>query len=252
MGSNGIHPDMDSLRQLLDEDVSAASAGTQSPMAFEAMFDELAAEVEAEEPTLRGRVRTMPTPARLALGAATGLCIGGIVLAFVGLRGDLGSLNLPRLAASVGGVLAVGGVAAALALRGAHKAPLGPAGQIAAIIALAMPFISVVIPGFWEGMTVPREMAVIAILKCVALGSPIAVLTGTGVMLMTRWTRAPQTRLALAGVAGGCVGFAAQQLECPGADTMHMLLGHAGLLIVSAFALVAGAFVYGMAAGRGR
>ena len=252
MGSNGIQPDMDELRQLLDEDVDAPSAGTLPPMAFEEMFAQLSEDLEIEEPTLRGRVRSMPTRARLGLGAAAGLFFGGASLAALGLRGDFASLELPRLAAGSLIVLAVGGVAAALALRGAHKAPLGPAGRVAAVIALAIPFVSVVIPGFWEGMTVPREMAVMAILKCVALGSPIAVISGAVVLFMTRWTQTPRLRLALAGVAGGCVGFVAQQLRCPGADPMHMLLGHAGLLIVGAFALVVGAFVYGMAAARGR
>jgi len=241
---------MDNLRQLLVEDVRAHQTGTFPPSSFAEMLAEVHDEVGSEADTLHGRLSTMPTPARLGIGGAFGLFVGGVAMAMMGLRGDIASLELPRLAMSLLGLLVVGAVAAALALRGPHKAPLGPAAKIAAAVALGLPVISSAIPGFWEGMTVPPEMAVSAILSCVAHGSPVAVLSGAAVLFFTRWSLTPQLRVAFAGIAGGCVGFAVQQLACPGADPMHMLLGHAGLMVTGALSLVAGVFIYGMTLGR--
>ena len=56
MGSNGIPPDMDNLRQLLDEDVRAHQTGTFPPSSFAEMLAEVHEEAGAEADTLHGRL----------------------------------------------------------------------------------------------------------------------------------------------------------------------------------------------------
>ena len=237
MSDRGIPPGMEELRQLLDEDVCVPDISTIEPAAFESMLAGAKRAVQVE-PGPRERLAALSSPLRLALGLTGALGVAGVGLGAFGLRGDLRALSGLRMGIMVAGLLGASGVAAALALRGPQRPPLRPGLRVLVGLLLALPLVSAAIPGAWEGMLVPPELRLSAVLKCLGIGIPVSVLASGVVLVFTRWIRVPRPRLVLAGLSGGLVGFAAQQLHCPAADPAHLLLSHASLGLLAAAALL--------------
>ncbi len=162
---------MENARELLGDDLKAT---TLDPEALEVLMSEVAGQATDREPSALERLRALPSPARLLLGLNGALLLGLVAVLGMGLRADIDRLQLARLVGSLG-LLAVSTLAAtAVALRGPERPPMTTAGRVAAGLVMALPFLTALIPGFWEG--VDSEGALSAIRGCLTFGVPFSLL----------------------------------------------------------------------------
>ena len=224
----GIHDPMTPLDELLADDLRAPAVTED----LEAMLARLV-EDTAQPPTGLDRLRELPGWARVGAGLVLGAVVAGSIVAATGFRGDLEAIDGLRLGLSVAALLGGATIATTLSLRGLHQPELGWKGGLAALLLLALPAVSALVPGTWQGVDIEAPIT-----GCMALGGIASAIMAGLVVLLSRWRAPALSSLALAGSSGGLIAFATQQLHCPAVGGQHLLVGHAGVGVLTAGALV--------------
>lgn len=194
------------------------------------LWDRLDAELATQG--WRDRLVSRSTPQRALLGALGAAVAGGLLIGIQGVRADLDgsgwirfwAVSLPLLAVALsGGLLSVRSRGATVIRYDALAAVLG--------LAVLLASFTLSFPGM-------HGVPLVAHLHC--LGATALATTGIAVWfaLLERDPRPAPARVALGAVGGGAWAHVAQSVFCPGADTVHLLVGH-GLSAVGIAALAA-------------
>lgn len=198
------------------------------PPDLETTLDAVLDEV-ARPPDAWTSLRALPTPVRVAVGVLVAVAFAAAVVAVLGPRTDLPQQLSSRFASGLV-ALGLGAITtAALALRGLHRPPLGRLGLAAGIVIPLLAMATPLIPGFWPG-TGDHGLG----LGCLAVGTLAAGIGGGALLGLARARALPVEQRALAGVAGGLLGFAMNEVWCAAGDVVHLMVGHASLAVVGA------------------
>ena len=214
-------PRLDAALARLAEDVDESGAEQRLVAAR--------ATVEADSGLL-SRVRSLPTPVRVALaGFALGLL--ALVIVLVNAREDL--QHYPALRLGMEAALSAGAalMLAAVALRGPHRpAPGAGFTWVLGLVALAVPLglalvppADLMLPGAKGGEgTFARDAA-----ACFVYGLAAALpVLGVLALLQRMPPTAPRVA-AMAAAGAGLGGVLALQMHCPIAVRDHLIVGHA-------------------------
>lgn len=214
--------------EILGKDIAASADVPDSLLAD--MFEEVARDTVDRPATWRDHLRDLSSTARIGLATVFSLGCGATFIAMMGLRPDLdwGSamwlmgLHLVVLLVSVAGL--------SLALRPAHRRPLGTLAWVGALSLLTLPFAVSLVPGMWPGSTNPAPM--MAHLMCGSGGLLIALPATVFVLLLDRSPRIPAWRVLVTSGAAGLAAFSWGAWNCHNVSPGHLLLGHAGAGLV--------------------
>lgn len=221
----------------LVRDRAAVRVDLPEPM-LEAMLQQARALTVERRPTLRDRLRELPSSARVVLVLTTVLGTSS-VLAGASPRDDLAALwrldlvvwGSVLLLVTVGSVLAV--------LRGMHRRPLGPIEVVLAALGLGLPVLLSLLPGLLPGVALPDGEAMAMHRACFAGSGLIAGPTAALALSLVRDDKPPLARVFAAAGAGGAAAFLAQALHCPWSDMAHLLVSHASVGVAVAAVAVA-------------
>lgn len=168
------------------------------------------------------------------LMALTGtLLLGGALVGFQGLRGDLDPTGWLSFAVAGLTLSAVGVAGTFYALRSEGSAPRPTWPWLLATWAFVVVWSAI---GPWPGMTgVPTEMHGV----CFSSTSMMVLAATAWVALLERSSSPAPWRIGMTAASTGCVAFVFQSLFCPGVDFVHLLVGHGGPAILIS-ALTAG------------
>lgn len=228
----------------LVRDRASVRVDLPEPM-LEAMLHQARSMTVDRRPTVRDRLRELPSTARVALVLTTVLGTSS-VLAGLGPRDDLAALwrldllawGIVLLFVTVGSVLSV--------LRGMHRRPLGPVEVVLAALGLGVPVILSIVPGLLPGEAAPAGAEMAVHRACFAGSGLIAGPTAALALVLVRDDKPPLARVFAAAGAGGAAAFLAQALHCPWSDTVHLLVSHASVgLAVAAVAVAVTRMVHG-------
>lgn len=197
-------------------------------------FASVVAKLE-EEDGLRAALRSLPTPARFLLGMTASTLVA-VVFFFVWLRPDFSAFPSVRMWVTLASLIVATGAGLWIALRPAHRAPLGR--RVIAGVAAAL-MLATLIPGLLpmvpDGDETQRSFLVAALI-CLGIGSAAAI-PGLGALyLVAREDRWNIDSALFAALGLGLAGHLALQVHCPIDDPLHILTGHSG---VAAIALLA-------------
>ncbi len=188
----------------------------------------------ASETGWLARLRALRTGQRLALVLALVLLLALLVAATTP-RADLGQLALTPMMATLGVLTAATALAAWRLLRPLHAPPPHPwASRALLVVGVLTPCVLAFVPGHQgAGAAVGEGAAFMASCgKCLGFGGVL----GLPVLLLALWARRAQTDgaavAALGGVAAGLAGNVTLQLHCPITEPLHVLVGHATLLVL--------------------
>lgn len=206
---------------------------------------ELLAAVQQDLARERGplaRLRSLATPARVALALAGGLVILGVGV--LKLRPDLGVYPLLRFALELGALGVIGLGAGWLWLRPLHR-PALPAWLAAALVllALALPWALSALPAAHTAH--PASLAgagddlVSRAVACFLHGSMLALPLALFLALLGRGTRRLVRYAVLPAAAGALAGLVSLNLHCPLTAPVHLLAGHAPIVLVLVLLAVA-------------
>lgn len=224
-------PELEQDREALRE------AELPAPM-LDAMYEELARRTLDAQPGWRERLQALATPVRALLGLLGVVAMGATLLALQGPREDLDMSGWMRLGPALLGMGGLAVVAVLVSLRGLHRRPPGAVGALLAGLLLCTPLIGALIPGLWEGLTLPAEHAMGVHRACFSGATITAALCTTVLLLLQRYDSPPLARIMSSAGAGGLIGFVVQQAHCPYSDPLHLLLAHglAGLVVAAVVA----------------
>lgn len=176
-------------------------------------------EAEVQRPTWRDPWITASTRARAGIAVAGSALVGALLVGVQGVRPDLDAAGWLTFAAVSAPLVAVAGIAGLLSLRSRGSIVLATDRLAVALVlavaaACALPF-----PGMHG---VPMD-AHLHCLQATALAT-----TGIAALfaLLERDARPAPARVALGAVAGGAWAYVAQAVFCPGADVVHLFVGH--------------------------
>lgn len=200
---------------------------------LDSLFEEIAAHTLDETPTVRTRLRDLPTPRRRGLAVAGMTIVGLVAILLHGVRADLSGPELLRFALSTGVLLAVSLGAASLTLRAAHERPLGVWTWRVAVGALVLPLLASLVPGWWPGVQTTTGAPMVVHLGCGAAGFAAALASAATILLFDREDWSTRWRILSAAAAGGLVGYVTQGVSCPLVDLDHLVFAHAaqGLVV---------------------
>ncbi len=201
-------------------------------------FDDLMATVEAEDASVRGRLRALPTWQRLALLFVAAVSFGAIIFA-VWRRPDWSVYPMARMVLIALSMLAATAVGVLLALpryfRPATSALLRGLGIVFLLVVAFLPAIlpeahslhpaSAGADNFWVGLAKCAGLGTVAAVPVIALAWALKRNDG-----LEWWST-----LAVA-LVGGVGANLALQMHCPIVDPMHILLSHSALAFVYAAA----------------
>jgi len=208
-----------------------------------------------------GEMKAVRTRGRFAALVTVGVAglIGPIaLLVLMPWRRDLGALPPAWVAGAAAiwfGACATSLVAALVPARGDVLPSAGRASGVAfaAVAALAVFTLlgSVEAPGVSPRLPAGAWPLVLSCLRCIALLLPVAVVfLIAGIVALRRVLPMGARRIGVAlGAAGGAMGGFVLHWHCPLAQTAHVVLGHAGGVLLAA---AAGAFLLPALLERGR
>ncbi len=212
-----------------------------SPAELAALFDKVARDTVDREPTMRDRLRELPTRLRVvaAVGGALALCVG--ILAALGVRPVPAGEGLATYIVTLCCLVAMVSIAVATSLRGVHQRPVGRVAWALTALALVAPLGLAIIPGIWAGAEAPPAGMSGPGLGCLLTGLATAFGVGLVIRLFQRSDRPADWRLTAMAGAGGLIAFTTVQLHCPSVDPLHLVVGHgtAGLILAAALLVVA-------------
>jgi Negative regulator of sigma F len=182
----------------------------------------------------RATLRALVTGQRIGMLVAAVVVLGAITAA-VTPRMDLASYPKGRMAAVLVLLAVLTTVATVRLLRPLHlPAPSLMSSRLLLLAGLVTPFVVSIVPLHDHvGGPAGEGMAfAIGCFKCLgfggALGLPVLLLA----FAMRRATVDGAAIAALAGVAAGLAGNVTLQLHCPIVDPLHLVIGHALLLVI--------------------
>lgn len=220
-----------------------ASSGLESDL--ETMAAALRQDLEREESTWFGKLRSLATPQRLTLVLMVMLAL--IVYVWLGpRRADIAEYPARRmlLVLTTLGIVGLGGLSLALESLSERPRPTPRLAYFLFGLALptalaALPAAHVAHPASTQGLgadLMPRALA------CLLWGTAIALPVILLLRGLDRFEGGHSGRSALIAVVGGLFGNIALQLHCPLTGPAHLLLGHAtvsGLVLIVYFTAVA-------------
>lgn len=200
---------------------------------LDALFHRVEAAVERERGPAAW-LRSRSTPARITIAVAA-VALVGIGSYLVWGRARLHDYSVERLVAVLGTLAVLVALAVAVSLRPLHRPPM-PRWRIwaVALAAVALPAGLAMWPH--TSGAGPFDLHALGpdVGRCFGMGSVLAV----PVLLLWRGlrrARATGERLVLGGAVVGLAGNVALQCQCPAVEPLHLLWGHAG--VVMAFVL---------------
>lgn len=189
-----------------------------------------------EDDGLRAGLRSVPTCVRFILGLTASI-LTAVVFFVAWLRPDFGAYPTVRMWVTLASLAAASGVGLWIALRPAHKAPLGR--RIIAGLAAALMLVTLIpglLPMVPDGEHTERGF-VVASLICLCIGSAAAI-PGLGALYMiARQDRWKIESAVFAALGLGLAGHLALQVHCPIDDPLHILTGHSGVAAIALFAV---------------
>ncbi|MEZ4265927.1 MAG: hypothetical protein R3F39_06075 [Myxococcota bacterium] len=196
--------------------------------AVDDLFARIAETTVDRRPTLRDRLRELPTPARVALSVLLALAVSAAVLASRGVAPSVADAGPGRFALALASVVGFMALAVAVSLRGAHRRSLGLGVWTLALLSLAAPIVLGLLPGIWGGRPAPSAPAHAHDfgLNCFRVGLVGALLTGLVIRVFQREDRPTSWRLIALAATGGLVAFGSSQLYCPSDNLLHVTVGH--------------------------
>ncbi len=200
------------------------------------LFARIAADTVDAEPSPTQRLAELPTVTRILFGFGGGLVLSAVVVGVIGLRVQSIDADSGRMLLTLLGMALFGGLALASSLRGLHQRSLGSFAWLVAGVALLLPLLMALLPGWWPGVAVPDMMPWQS--ECFWFGAGVAAATAGGAVMLQRTAEPPLWRVLSAAGAGGIVGFIAQQLFCPASGTWHLVTAHGLLGMLVAVLLV--------------
>lgn len=224
-----LEADIDACRAMIPAVMS-------SPDPRDAQLSALQSRVEADrsgDTGLGGRLRALSTSRRILLVMTVVVLVTAV--AFVTTpRPDLAHYPAARMALSLGLLVAVTGAAAWRLLRPLHLPPPGVwTSRALLVIGVLTPCVLALVPIHHPGAPAGEGVAFAAACgKCLGFGAAL----GLPVLFLAFWARRARIDgaavAALGGVAAGLTGNLTLQVHCPITESTHLLLGHAGLLVV--------------------
>lgn len=200
-------------------------------------FSEVAAATIDAPPHWREALLALPTWARVLLGTGLGLALPAVLLFVLNLRGDLDPDGMSRILAVVASCAALAVATVVVGLRGLHQRPLGWGGRALVGLALGLPLLLALIPGFLPGSPTDGAGRMPWTTGCLWAGLVTALCAAGALRLLDRG--ASRTRVLAAAGAGGLVGFGLLSLHCPMGHPLHLVTAH-GLLGVVVAGLLLG------------
>lgn len=192
-----------------------------------ALWTAIAKDTVSEEPSLKHKLRDLPTRWRVTLAVAGAFVVATLALLIGGMRLDMGAQTVLRYVVAMLGIVVLTAATFAVSLRGHHQKPLGTVALVVVGLAVGVPVVLSVMPWLWAP---PPEMADVPVSHfCLQLGISTGVISGGIAWLFQRGDMNGWVRALSAAGGGGLVAFAMLQLHCPAHDATHLLIGHAGV-----------------------
>lgn len=220
--------DRGALARLME---SARPGGELPPGLLEALRQDLARE---RHPL--ARLRSLSTPTRVALALVGGLAV--LALGLLKLRPDIHDYPVLRLVLELGSLGLVGLGVGWLWLRPLHRPPLpGWLAAALALLALALPWVISALPAAHTAD--PASLAgagddlVRRAVACFVYGSLIALPLALLLALLGRGARRRVRLALLPAAAGALAGLVSLNLHCPLTAPVHLLAGHAPIVLVA-------------------
>lgn len=189
----------------------------------------------ALEQRLTARLRSLATPSRAALALASGLVI--LVVGLLKLRPDLGVYPLLRLVLELGSLGLVGLGAGWLWLRPLHRPALpGWLAFTLVLLALLLPWALSALPtahtAHHASLAGTGDDLVRRAVACFLFGSLLALPLALFLALLGRGARRLVRLAVLPAAAGAVAGLVSLNLHCPLTSPVHLLAGHAPIVLV--------------------
>lgn len=217
----------------------ALGAADVAPAPPDVDFDAVLGAALRGDDSLRGRLRSMSTPARIVVGCVTTLLVGTLFLV-VWPRSDLALYPTGRMALVVGLLAAATVTAVALAFPRLHRARPSRGRLLAILVALlTVGFVPALLPpphaptssgSFWAGIT-----------PCLGLGTLAAIPAFVMLRALRRHDGLTGWSPLFLAAAAAMGGHLALQTHCPVVDRAHILASHSVLGLV--YVLIAAVLV---------
>ena len=199
--------------------------------------EDLAARVRdavTEDRGLLARLRALPTRGREALAAVVVLALSVAVLLATP-RHDLSGYPGFRMSLVLGALAVLGLIALRASLRPLHRPSLSPRRRTAlALAALATPLVLAVLPDVYSGAALHAQVTssvLDAAWRCLVFGVVVGAPFLLAALLLDRSGLRLRPHFLFAGAAAALTGNFALQLHCPITDPLHLVLGHASVVL---------------------
>lgn len=225
--------DLDALLAL------SRDADTRAPPELASVPEPLAA--ATTRGGVRERLRSLPTPARVALVVAVVLLVSGLPRAFASPRPDLDPTAWVRVYTTLLGAAFLAMFAAGAALRGTYTRPWPAWLTTAMSVLVLVPAALSLVPGWW-GSATPMPSAASHI-PCLTYGLVGAIVAAGATLYLDRGDAPAPWRVVAAAGAGGLVAYTSLGVHCASGNVVHLLVSHSvqgllvGLLVVGWSAL---------------
>ena len=193
---------------------------------LDALFAGIALETVDRAPSLRDRVRELPTPNRVAIAVAATCSLMVTYALTMGIRGDLDSAGWMHFGVSALALTTFSVLCAALALRGLHQSPLYETTWKVGVAAILLPVVVSLVPGLVPGMILEHP-PMSAHIACGLGGLVAGVISAVAMLFFSREDQIDPWRLLAVSGAGGMLGYIAQGAHCAMVNTSHLLFAHA-------------------------
>lgn len=197
-------------------------------------LDELMASIEAEDESLRGRLRALPSRQRLALLFVAAISVGAVYFA-VWRRPDWAVYPMARMMLIALSLLAATAVGVLLALPRYFRRGASALLRAAAVLFLfAVAFLPAILPEVHEAHPAQPANFWVGIAKCTGVGTVAAVPVAALVWALKRNDGLEWWSTLAAAMVAAVGANLALQIHCPVVDPMHILLSHSALTVVYA------------------
>jgi hypothetical protein len=194
--------------------------------------------MQAEDATLRGRLRALATPQRLALALAAGVG-SGLLYFLVWRRPDWDVYPMVRMGLLVVAMLAAMAIGVILAMPRYFSPRKSAVGRAVALVFLGIvAFLPAVLPEAHalHPASLPTDRFWGRVATCLGLGTLAAVPVVALIWALKRDDGFEWWSTLALGLVAAVAANLALQLHCPIVDSMHILFGHSALAVIYAVA----------------
>lgn len=221
---------------LLGRELGRVAPGAP-PVELSTLLGQVEESIQSER-GVRGRLRSLSTPWRIACALVAVGVVAGFVLVFKP-RSDLSAYPIDRLALTVAFYALLIGGAFALELRPLQRRALpGWVRPVLAAVALLVPVVFALVP---SPPAPPMHMTgsfAHVTFGCFMFGTGLAIPVLVLLFLLDRRAHGTWGVVLLGAAAGGLVANLGLLLHCPARNVAHILLGHASIGVVFVIAYV--------------